>query len=212
AMKKDSLTPNKVLAYKNIYKRILNLAQLGFIEEFELVHMHGRRDFKVITKKIDYLIPYILAESSIDDFKALSKYISQAKLDREAFDRELGPRILGILERANAYYESVGRILHLPSEYIPNIKIEKFKQKQQQQPYEWKDDKFTKITHSTAPSKDHQTVIEAQRSAMRSAGIDEDSEITKTLDRIESASIPKSKPKFKSQDKYPTTKLIKSKK
>jgi hypothetical protein len=85
AMKTESntkSTPKKVLAYKNIYQRIINLAKLGFLEEVDLVHMHGRRDFKVTAKGIEHLLetPKI---DSINSFLKSIKNIETLSINEE---------------------------------------------------------------------------------------------------------------------------------
>ena len=58
---KKNSNPTKVIAYKNINQRALNLSIHGYFEEIkvDLINMHGRRDYKLTLKGMKQLVPYI---------------------------------------------------------------------------------------------------------------------------------------------------------
>lgn len=115
----------KALAYKNINKRTVNLFRAGYLEEIkiDLVNMHGRKDYKVTIDGMEQLIPYLLLQSKMDDFKAIAEYVLKSGLDDQLFRSILANKINDILIAADNYCRFVHVELQIPSKDVRQIKI-----------------------------------------------------------------------------------------
>ena len=75
----------KVLAYKNIYQRTIELAKSGYIEEISIEgrNMHSRRDYKVTGKGIGQLLLH--TELYVKDIETILLYMAKINLDIKYF-------------------------------------------------------------------------------------------------------------------------------
>ena len=123
-----SKNPNsniKSMAYNNVNKRILSLHKKGYLEEIkaEQYNLHGRKDYKVTIDSMEQLIPYLLLQSKMDDFKAIAEYVLKSGLDDQLFRSMLANKITDILIAADNYCRFVHVELQIPSKDIRQIKI-----------------------------------------------------------------------------------------
>jgi hypothetical protein len=124
-IKKNPDKSIKPMAYNNTNKRILILCGKGYLEEVSQwnpqQNLHGRKDYKISKKGMEYLISYILFQSG--SFEDISKYLDEMKFDRETFEGILGPKILNILESASSYYAPIPATLSLRAKRLGYLQI-----------------------------------------------------------------------------------------
>jgi hypothetical protein len=111
--------PDKVIAYKNIHQRALNLLKHGYLEEikFDLINMHGRRDYKLTLKGMKQLVPHL--KQHPDNVKHLIEYMDKIKFRKELFINVLVDE-WGFLIREQ---ESIASALNLFKKYAPEEHI-----------------------------------------------------------------------------------------
>ncbi len=112
---KKKSNPTKVIAYKNINQRALNLLTHGYFEEikFDLINMHGRRDYKLTLKGMKQLVPHLKIHP--DNFKNFIEYMDKIKFRKELFVNVLVNEFSQLsLER-----KSIASMLNLYQKYLP---------------------------------------------------------------------------------------------
>jgi hypothetical protein len=118
----------KVLAYKNIHQRALNLLRDGFLEEIKvnsMINMHGRRDYKVTWKGFRQLYFHLIVYPQ--DLKGILEYMDKINFNKQLFTNTLVD-LTG----------SVARLLSLHTK-LTGESIE----------LEWKNGQYTAIKHGT---------------------------------------------------------------
>jgi hypothetical protein len=153
AMKEEAKrksNPKKVLAYKNIHQRALNLLKHGYLEEikFDLINMHGRRDYKLTLKGMKQLLPYI--KNHPDNLKNLVEYMDKIKFPKESFVSVL----INELSILRLDQKTIASALNLFQKYVPNEYVNVS--------YD-KDGNINKIEHGSARSKLKQQRLKQQR-------------------------------------------------
>jgi hypothetical protein len=111
----------------------------GYLEEikFDLINMHGRRDYKLTSKGMKQLLPYIKTHPDPDNIKNLVEYMDKIKFRKELFVNVLGDELM-FLRREQGFIASA---LNLFLKYVPK---EQFRVD-----YD-KDGQITGIAHSSA--------------------------------------------------------------
>lgn len=91
------------MTYKNTNRRILLLVQVGVIEEIKYTERvpHGRIDYKLTVKGLEYLLPYILMHP--EEVRSMVSYMNKFSIDKKGFGEVLLKRLLVIAETIIEY-------------------------------------------------------------------------------------------------------------
>jgi hypothetical protein len=97
------------MAYNNVNKRILNLAEEGLIEEAKISEsIHGRKDFKLTIKGLEHLMPHIITHP--EDAKMIIEYMDRFELNKQVFSDMLVSEVASMVNSANQYLGSIGQL------------------------------------------------------------------------------------------------------
>lgn len=103
-------TEKKVMTYRNNNKRVINLAQLGLIEEMRpdayTVNIHGRKDYKLTEKGLLCLWDHIITHP--EDIKDIVEYVKKTKLDDRELTKLLNDRVVSTIYSVNLYRKAKG--------------------------------------------------------------------------------------------------------
>jgi hypothetical protein len=108
---------SRAMTYKNANRRILLLVQNGAIEEIKYTERvpHGRIDYKLTMKGLEYLIPHFLSHP--EEIKELVDYINEFRLDKVYFISLLTDGHTKSIEALNEFQRHTG-MMYNPTESI----------------------------------------------------------------------------------------------
>jgi hypothetical protein len=107
-MKKEN---ENVMAYKNIGRRVLILHKHGYLAEVNLKdveNLHGRKDYKVTMKGLEYLIPYF--QTHPKEINELIKYMQKFEVDKKVIEDLLTNVVRSTIKSVNHFL----RLMELP--------------------------------------------------------------------------------------------------
>jgi hypothetical protein len=137
----------KPMAYNNVNKRVLAIFKKGYLEEIKLddkSNIHGRKDYKLSQKGMDFILLHMLTHPK--DAKVTAEYINKFPKDKPLFDQLLINRVMSIMSAADQYLYPYGRTLK-PSPDLRKFSIKKIPEKVQK----------TKLEHSKLQIENHIT-------------------------------------------------------
>lgn len=91
-------------SYKNIGKRFVRLAKHGLLEEIKLEgveNLHGRKDYKLTTKGLERLLPYLIEHP--EEIQTVIAYIEKFALNKNVFGILLLEKHTHMTKLLNAY-------------------------------------------------------------------------------------------------------------
>ena len=91
-------------SYKNIGKRFVRLAKHVILEEIKLEgveNLHGRKDYRLTAKGLEYLLPYVLMHP--EEVQNMVRYMDKFEIDKEGFGEALLRTLLVIAETIGEY-------------------------------------------------------------------------------------------------------------
>jgi hypothetical protein len=91
-------------SYKNIGKRFVRLAKHAILEEINLQgveNLHGRKDYRLTTKGLEYLLPYVLMHPV--EVQNMVRYMDKFEIDKKGFGQALLRTLLIIAETISEY-------------------------------------------------------------------------------------------------------------
>jgi hypothetical protein len=90
------------MAYNNVNKRIVNLANVGLLEEVKIGEsIHGRKDYKVNMNGLELLIPEILTHPK--EIENIVRYMDKFGLDKDIFESLLLEKYASVTKLVNEY-------------------------------------------------------------------------------------------------------------
>ena len=104
---------DNAFSYKNIGKRFVRLAGHGIIEEIKLENvenLHGRKDYRLTMKGLEYLIPYFLNHP--ENIQSIIEYINKFKVDKYHFAALLREGYVNAIETLNEYHKHTNALYY----------------------------------------------------------------------------------------------------
>jgi hypothetical protein len=110
-IKMNEESGDNAFSYKNIGKRFVRLAKNAILEEIKLEgveNLHGRKDYRLTMKGLEYLLPHIMMHPK--EVQNMVKYLDEFGVDKKGFGQSLLRTLLVIAETINEYQ----RVTNIP--------------------------------------------------------------------------------------------------